>query len=174
LKPYSFRLSHIFSSKEISTPKQGLQGNARRKSSILGPVYSYFGGSHQSSSDSIDDSSHNSPPLADSGTAPINLEQDSDSYFCSELVAAGLKVLGVLGSQLNAPYFWPGSFGSGDILDKEILSGFVYGPEVLIDCRVVEVASAFQNGHLVASDHSDELDSSSYAVPASTFTFSLT
>jgi hypothetical protein len=71
----------------------------------------------------------------------------SDTYFCSELVAAALKHMGLLpryppldpaphppslSSSLNSGYFWPGCFAKGDELDNLMISSLgSYGPSLL-------------------------------------------
>lgn len=50
-----------------------------------------------------------------------------NSYFCSEVVAAFLKVMGLLPLSLKDDYFWPGSFSEGDVLDRLIPTPNRYG-----------------------------------------------
>jgi len=68
-------------------------------------------------------------------------------FFCSALVAAALKSYGVLPASTNEKFFWPGSFQSGKgkakgsrlFFEAAIEEGFVYGGEMEIDCRELEL-----------------------------------
>ncbi|EQC25177.1 hypothetical protein SDRG_16950 [Saprolegnia diclina VS20] len=69
-------------------------------------------------------------------------------FFCSELIAAALKHVGLLDTDLAAANFWPGCFASGGQVDKALArTGASYGPEVVIDCRVLEIAMTHRSEH---------------------------
>jgi hypothetical protein len=57
-----------------------------------------------------------------------------ESYFCSELVAAALQLMGLLKRDLPACDYWPRSFSSKKKLHLE--RGARYGEEQLIDFRL--------------------------------------
>lgn len=48
-------------------------------------------------------------------------------FFCSALVAAGLKALGIIPRHYNDGYFWPGSFAQSGELDRVAAGGYLYG-----------------------------------------------
>jgi hypothetical protein len=62
------------------------------------------------------------------------------AYFCSELIAAMLKSLKIIPCTMKNDLFWPGSFASGDIMDKIIYPSYSYGSEIIIDCRVNDIS----------------------------------
>jgi hypothetical protein len=64
------------------------------------------------------------------------------TFFCSELVAAAQLGAGLLQPSCNASFFWPGSFAVGGDVDAATAQPYRYGPEILIDCREVEVGKA--------------------------------
>ena len=70
----------------------------------------------------VPDESTSSSTHAASGsgltTAELFPDLHSRTFFCSALVAAGLKVMGVLPADANDNYFWPGSFARGEQVDK--------------------------------------------------------
>ena len=49
---------------------------------------------------------------------------------------------GVIRPNYNVSFFWPGSFALGGEVDGAVTDGLAYGPEILIDCREMEVGSA--------------------------------
>lgn len=62
------------------------------------------------------------------------------TFFCSALVAAGLKALAVLPKNVNERFFWPGSFTSASgRLDKLLQPGFAYSAEYDVNCRELEL-----------------------------------
>ena len=65
-----------------------------------------------------------------------------EDFFCSELIAAGLKRMGCLQTEREDAYFWPSSFAQGGDLEKYMGPGFSYGEEIVIDCNMVEVEKA--------------------------------
>ncbi|GMH77776.1 hypothetical protein TrST_g13862 [Triparma strigata] len=67
---------------------------------------------------------------------------DKKDYFCSELIAAALKAMGIMYDRRNELYFWPGEFGKGGSLDKSLIEECEYGEEMIIDCKVLEIGSA--------------------------------
>jgi hypothetical protein len=68
-----------------------------------------------------------------SSAEPMVEAGQQDSFFCSELVAAGLQAMGVLPADFNANYFWPGTFAPGGALDGSLANGFCYGSLSVID-----------------------------------------
>ncbi|KAJ1450607.1 hypothetical protein M885DRAFT_45369 [Pelagophyceae sp. CCMP2097] len=60
--------------------------------------------------------------------------QRPKAVFCSQLTALTLQAGGVLRPDVDAAWFWPGSFASGGALDGATLhSRARYGPEILVD-----------------------------------------
>ncbi len=53
------------------------------------------------------------------------------SYFCSELVAAIYKLLGILPKEITSANYWPGSFSTETKLN--LGSGATLGDEYLIE-----------------------------------------
>jgi hypothetical protein len=68
--------------------------------------------------------------------------KEHQSFFCSELVAAALKHMGIISPSYPASYFWPGSFAKGGDIDTALLPHASYGDEIIIDCRYLEIAKA--------------------------------
>jgi len=64
------------------------------------------------------------------------------NYFCSELIAACLKSMGIMYSRRNETYFWPGEFGRGAAIDRSMIAGACYGEELVIDCKILEIGNA--------------------------------
>uniref|UniRef100_A0A7S2WHQ2 PX domain-containing protein n=1 Tax=Rhizochromulina marina TaxID=1034831 RepID=A0A7S2WHQ2_9STRA len=73
-----------------------------------------------------------------------NSLENKKTFFCSELVAAAMKESGIILPTYNCSYFWPGSFAVGGEVDEAMVEGIAYGGEMLIDCRVMEVAHAHE------------------------------
>lgn len=73
----------------------------------------------------------------------LNLEKKK-TFFCSELVAAAQQEAGFIKPNFNVSAFWPGSFAVGGEVDEAVELGFEYGPEIIIDCREVEVGKALE------------------------------
>jgi len=67
------------------------------------------------------------------------------NYFCSELCAEGLKILGVIDSRLGNSYFWPNSFDVGGDVEKLCLPGCSFGSLTFIDCALPEIGSSVEN-----------------------------
>ncbi|TMW62683.1 hypothetical protein Poli38472_005301 [Pythium oligandrum] len=83
----------------------------------------------------------------DSGNiSPRSNEARKRKYFCSSLVASALKHLGWLETTHSSSYFWPGSYEDGGDIEKYLAPGVSIGPETLVDCRIVEVGLATQEG----------------------------
>jgi len=73
-------------------------------------------------------------------------------FFCSELIAAALKEMGLISSDLAASSFWPGCFGAGGAVERELaLHHASLEREVLIDCRVLEIALASKDEYGVGA-----------------------
>ncbi|OQS05401.1 ribonuclease H2 subunit A [Thraustotheca clavata] len=74
----------------------------------------------------------------------VNQEESNaklSGFFCSELIAAALKYVGLMHTDLASSCFWPGCFSTGGQVDKELnYRGAYYEPETIIDCRVLEVS----------------------------------
>ncbi|CEM01809.1 unnamed protein product [Vitrella brassicaformis CCMP3155] len=58
---------------------------------------------------------------------------ESETYFCSELVADALKILQVLPNDIPSSDFWPSSFARNNECDLVLSSGAEMGDEHLID-----------------------------------------
>jgi len=96
-----------------------------------------------SSSTSSGQSSTSGPGWGSFTLPPRKLDLDlKKTFFCSELVAAAQLEAGILRPNLNMSYFWPGSFAAGGDVDGALAEGLSYGPEILLDCREVEVGRA--------------------------------
>jgi len=72
----------------------------------------------------------------------LNFSNKKESYFCSELIAAALKAMGLMFERRNELFFWPGEFGEGGALEKSLIEDAGYGAEILIDCRQMEIGNA--------------------------------
>ncbi|KAL7686126.1 putative Phox domain, PX domain superfamily, papain-like cysteine peptidase superfamily [Plasmopara halstedii] len=88
--------------------------------------------------DSISSNINSSTP-----SSPVTSSSDSTKsqrkYFCSSLVAAAWKELGWLQTKRKSSSFWPGSFEDGGEVERLLRPELVLGPEIVIDCRIVEV-----------------------------------
>mmetsp|Transcript_21156 Transcript_21156/g.27514 ORF Transcript_21156/g.27514 Transcript_21156/m.27514 type:complete len:253 (+) Transcript_21156:152-910(+) len=73
----------------------------------------------------------------------LDLEKKK-TFFCSELVAAAQQEAGFIKPNFNVSAFWPGSFSTGGDVDEAVEAAFEYGPEILIDCREMEVGRAYE------------------------------
>eukprot|EP00357_Protocruzia_adherens_P033023 CAMPEP_0115000164 /NCGR_PEP_ID=MMETSP0216-20121206/16592_1 /TAXON_ID=223996 /ORGANISM="Protocruzia adherens, Strain Boccale" /LENGTH=592 /DNA_ID=CAMNT_0002365205 /DNA_START=36 /DNA_END=1814 /DNA_ORIENTATION=+ len=58
-------------------------------------------------------------------------DEEDQSFFCSELIAAAYKEIGILPPELSASQYWPGSFSSERSLPLQ--NGAKLGPELLLD-----------------------------------------
>ena len=70
---------------------------------------------------------------------------DGHSFFCSELVAAGLQEMGVIRPDYNCSYFWPGSFAKKGEIDEALTEGLSYSDVVMLDTKLLEVGRAVIN-----------------------------
>lgn len=68
-----------------------------------------------------------------------------DGYFCSELVAAGLKRMGLLDRTMANSYFWPGSYRQGGDIEKHLTASATLGDSIIVDCLFSEVGHAIRN-----------------------------
>ena len=59
-------------------------------------------------------------------------KEDFSSVFCSELIAEGLQVMGVMSTDAPANEFTPRDFGEDGNVDKFLISGYNYTPEIFI------------------------------------------
>jgi len=71
-------------------------------------------------------------------------QRQEDAFFCSQLVAAGLKAMGVLPADLNSGRFWPGSFAPAGGIDEDgvMAPGWRFGELCLVDTKTLELGSA--------------------------------
>ena len=66
-------------------------------------------------------------------------------YFCSELVAAAYRDVGLLpDDKLSANMFWPSSFMPSGLFERSLAPGVTLGESMEINCREVEVGFARQ------------------------------
>lgn len=94
---------------------------------------------------STDDYDSPSSPLPSPKPGDEEGDTHNSTFFCSELVAAALKELGLIPKNLNAGYFWPGSFARHDEIDTVLEEHTAYyGDELIIDCRVMEISRAIE------------------------------
>ena len=124
--PYGFSASQVFSKKQKSTSL------TKRLSSMLV--------SSTKKAEAAYENSQNSSTNSD--------EKQNKAFFCSELVAALLKEYEIIPKTLNSEYFWPGSFSKDDEVDsiiRETNCAAYFENEMVIDCRVVEIAKATIN-----------------------------
>lgn len=85
-----------------------------------------------------------------------NNNDDTSTYFCSQLVAEGLKQLLVIDNNINSKSFWPGSFACGDLIDKIIINGYSYSDEIVINFTILEIAEAkLYNNTKVANNNNN-------------------
>lgn len=73
-----------------------------------------------------------------------NRGMEEEEFFCSKLVAAGLKAMGVISPDVNSSRFWPGSFAQGGDIDKDgaMLPGWRFGEVIVVDTKTLELESA--------------------------------
>lgn len=69
---------------------------------------------------------------------------EEEEFFCSKLVAAGLKAMGVISPDVNSSRFWPGSFAQGGDVDKDgaMLPDWRFGDVIVVDTKTLELESA--------------------------------
>ena len=67
-----------------------------------------------------------------------------EGFFCSELVAAALKRMGLLDRKMANSYFWPGSYNKGGDIDKNLRDGVKLGDLIVVDCSSAEVGRAIK------------------------------
>ncbi|KAF0691545.1 Aste57867_17257 [Aphanomyces stellatus] len=73
----------------------------------------------------------------------VDDKEKTSNYFCSELVAATLQHLGWVQTTVPPSYFWPGSFAAdGELEQKHLMPNVQLGPELAIDCKIMEVGRA--------------------------------
>lgn len=122
--PYGFSASQVFSKKQKSSSSVGskltslLKGGAKRAEELY--------------------EKNRNPDKKNDDTK-------NKAFFCSELVAAILKEMDIIPASLNSEYFWPGCFSKDDEIDtimKEHNLSSYYDDELVIDCRIVEIAKA--------------------------------
>eukprot|EP00746_Dinoflagellata_sp_MGD_P162025 gnl/MRDRNA2_/MRDRNA2_89404_c0_seq1.p1 gnl/MRDRNA2_/MRDRNA2_89404_c0~~gnl/MRDRNA2_/MRDRNA2_89404_c0_seq1.p1 ORF type:complete len:510 (-),score=130.62 gnl/MRDRNA2_/MRDRNA2_89404_c0_seq1:6-1475(-) len=86
-------------------------------------------------------------------TRRVSSHKEED-FFCSELVATGLKHLGVLKEGTASSSYWPGTFAENndEHLAHEIKDGCSLGIELLLDFSLAEEGSAYHmpTGHFKA------------------------
>jgi hypothetical protein len=59
-------------------------------------------------------------------------DADLSSVFCSELIAEGLKAMGIMDQSARSNEFAPRDFGDNGDVDKYLNTGYTYTPEILI------------------------------------------
>ena len=67
---------------------------------------------------------------------------DRDSFFCSEVVAAAMKAMGLMMADVSEHRIYPGDFASGARVDALLCEGVSYGEELVIDFRTVQGAGS--------------------------------
>ncbi len=100
------------------------------------------------------------------------------TFFCSALVAAGLKALGVLSPALNDNYFWPGAFSEdGDIDEEARHMQYCFTREVLVDLDTLAVAKLTHVGENEDGDSGEAWDKAGreeFAEPGKLFSLTVT
>jgi hypothetical protein len=83
------------------------------------------------------------------GTATTHTRRKSNAaageeagFFCSNLVAAALREMGVLKPEINIHYFWPGAFTAGGEVDEALREGWGFGDVILLDVSALELGQA--------------------------------
>ena len=66
-----------------------------------------------------------------SNTDSVANINEKGGYFCSELVASILKLLGFLPKQISSAQYWPGTFSAETKLTLD--NGAAFGDEYLIE-----------------------------------------
>ncbi|KAM3578059.1 hypothetical protein VYU27_000159 [Nannochloropsis oceanica] len=69
-------------------------------------------------------------------------EEAPGSFFCSNLVAAALREMGVLKAERNINYFLPGAFTAGGEVDEAVRAGWRFGDVILLDVSALEMGKA--------------------------------
>jgi hypothetical protein len=146
-KPYGFTASQIFPSKNVSPhPLPCLrlshsslpppQTSSHQTHSCRSSFQNFFNSLRGGGGGRGGGESKEEIPDHPNGGGGGDREEIHETYFCSELVAAALKHMGLLPrslshhpslsfsdgnlSDLNPSYFWPGCFAKGDELDNMI------------------------------------------------------
>ena len=72
------------------------------------------------------------------------MDGSQSGYFCSEVVAAYLKHLGLIGDEdADCAAYWPGDFDEGGLVEQDVQGmGFKVERIVDVDLRIVELAKA--------------------------------
>jgi hypothetical protein len=92
--------------------------------------------------------SHEAKPLPRLDSARLVANTTQEDFFCSELVAEALIVMGLLPRTKRASNYWPVSFDQGGDVDKAIRAttgseADVFGPPLQIDGAVLPLDSSF-------------------------------
>ena len=131
-KPYGFlSLSNLFPAAKRAETNPGA---ARRGSgAVLGRLLRLSVGNK---------SEAESEP--DAGGPQQPQQEDNKLFFCSQLVAAGLKAMHVLPTDLNSGRFWPGSFAEGGEIDAAgvMIDPWRFAEVMLVDSKTLELGSA--------------------------------
>lgn len=72
--------------------------------------------------------------------------EEEAGFFCSNLVAAALREMGVLKPEINHNYFWPGAFTAGGEVDEALREGWRFGNVILLDVSALELGQASMLG----------------------------
>lgn len=83
------------------------------------------------------------PPAAAAHTRRKSAATEEDAgFFCSNLVAAALREMGVLKPEINHNFFWPGAFTAGGEVDEALVQGYGFGDVILLDVSALELGQA--------------------------------
>lgn len=126
-KPYKFKVSDIFQSKYNKT------ASSSPSSSILRTSLQML---------SNQDESFNRISESFDTTKTSDTNEVSSTYFCSQLVADCLKQLEIIDNEMNSKAFWPGSFATGDLIDRIAINGYKYSDEIVINFKTLELSEA--------------------------------
>mmetsp|Transcript_2381 Transcript_2381/g.3400 ORF Transcript_2381/g.3400 Transcript_2381/m.3400 type:complete len:674 (+) Transcript_2381:54-2075(+) len=69
-------------------------------------------------------------------------KESNDGYFCSQLVAAAYKEMGIIPSNRVTQSYWPGTFAASAKKDALELLGARLGPEIILRFKEICVAGA--------------------------------
>ena len=81
-----------------------------------------------------------------SSTDSVENLQDNKTFFCSELIAACLKVIGLLPKDICCAQYWPGTFSSDSEL--KLLQGAKLEDELQVEVTPIQEDPGQQKGLL--------------------------
>lgn len=106
-------------------------------------------------------------PSIESDTPKTEVEdikdQDKSSFFCSEVVAMGLRRIGALrgnskgNGRRRSSTFFPGDFIEGGCFESELEEGITLDALIEVDCLLPEVAWAFEEAERLEKVHGDKI-----------------